>query len=376
MYNIDELIEQTKNMPNVSDGGSECFSFKDVVLVKYKQPKKYGIARDQEEWVQKFVNEKNEMGVRTPKHLAIKREIIGEDSVCWVLQEKANGVSYTKYCNNKDNQVQLSKQEELSNMKDEYYQKLALDLKDLMYAGIELKPKNIFLDNSAENGGFTIIDLLGPQRDENDYLGSLKDFQLLFECMKAIFFQTTIYYNATDEEKSESNELKNKCLLKSFRALETAFPEFNKYRRFVLRTLEEDVMTYFKNNGINEDLTLTDNEEKEFLEYCQKIVDSCLDSLKSGKKEYWDISVNDARISISNLGMWQSFKYSKKNKFKQSDFEDSNDYEKELQVYLEKIILDKINRSIIDQVNSNSDVNENMLKAYKEICENNKNIGV
>ena len=33
--NIDELIEKSKSMPNISDGGSKAYSFGDYVLVRY-----------------------------------------------------------------------------------------------------------------------------------------------------------------------------------------------------------------------------------------------------------------------------------------------------------------------------------------------------
>ena len=74
-YNIDEMIKQTENMQNVSDGGSPCYAFDQVVLVKYTMPIKYGRARKNEEIVAEFANKKNEMGVNTPKHLEIKRVV-------------------------------------------------------------------------------------------------------------------------------------------------------------------------------------------------------------------------------------------------------------------------------------------------------------
>ena len=44
-------IEKTKTMPNVSVGGSACYDFGDKVLVCYKSPKQYGIARPMEEGI-------------------------------------------------------------------------------------------------------------------------------------------------------------------------------------------------------------------------------------------------------------------------------------------------------------------------------------
>ena len=61
MYNIDEYIKASAKMENVSDGGSECFDFGNVVLVKYKVSVKYSvnaIARENEELIAAAANKK------------------------------------------------------------------------------------------------------------------------------------------------------------------------------------------------------------------------------------------------------------------------------------------------------------------------------
>jgi len=76
LYNIDEMIKSTATMDNISDGGSACYNFGDVILVKYITLEKYGIARKDEEKIFDIANMKNIQGVNTPKHLMIKREVV------------------------------------------------------------------------------------------------------------------------------------------------------------------------------------------------------------------------------------------------------------------------------------------------------------
>ena len=62
MINIEDAIKKSKELPNISVGGSICYDFGDVVLVKYTLPLKYvkpGYrARENQEIVMKGINEK------------------------------------------------------------------------------------------------------------------------------------------------------------------------------------------------------------------------------------------------------------------------------------------------------------------------------
>ena len=372
MENIDLLIQKTKTMPNVSDGGSECFLFDDKVLVKYDISNEYGKARETEEEVFKLANEKNEKGVRTPKHLAIKRETDGTKNFCWVLQEKAKGVSFKNYCRQADAQIQLSRQKELTVLNDEYFKNLAKDIKELMYAGLELKPKNIFLDTSNIGGGFTIIDLLGSKR-KLEYRGKLQENIKLFKLINSIFLQTRIspYSSATEEQKKSSDEFYFQCKMKCFKALEATIPEFKKHRRNIMRTMEEDELKYFKSHGYDEDLSLNEKEEKKLQTYCKEIVKVLFKSLLNGTSEYWDVSVNKVRIMIEDLGLLKEFQHSKKNHFSIGDFESDYEYESQIKKYLENQLLDRINEKIIDYVeNNDKSKSVNLLKIYEQIKQN------
>lgn len=161
MNNIDYYIQKATDMENTSDGGSPAYHFDDVCLIKYISPIKYGQVRKNAEQVAQIANEKNAKGVRTPAHLGIKRVIDSENHICWVLQEKAKGRNFGYYCENRDSKVQLDMQSRLANAPDAHYEKLVSDFCELFNLGLELKSKNMFYDEALQDGGFTIIDLLG-----------------------------------------------------------------------------------------------------------------------------------------------------------------------------------------------------------------------
>ena len=91
MITIDDAIKEAKKLPNISNGGSQCYDFGDVVLVKYTLPLKYvkpGYrAREKQEIVMRGINNKANAGVNTPKHIDMKRVVEDENDVCYVLQE-------------------------------------------------------------------------------------------------------------------------------------------------------------------------------------------------------------------------------------------------------------------------------------------------
>lgn len=93
MIDIKNAIEQSKKMENVSAGGSQCFDFIDVVLVKYIVSLKYveeykHRARSCEEDVMEGVAPKIKNGVNTPRHLAIARVIEGKNTFAMSYKKK------------------------------------------------------------------------------------------------------------------------------------------------------------------------------------------------------------------------------------------------------------------------------------------------
>ena len=196
--NIDEFIEKSKTMPNVSEGGSQAYSFGDYILVKYKTMKKYGEARPYEEEISVAVNNKNNLGVNTPKHLAIKRLDENDDNICYVLQEKAPGETLVKYTASKNKpDDQLERQQELIDIPQEHYIKLAKDYGELFHMGLEPQFKNIFYDKDK---GFTIIDLLDFDESGINY-DNLSDIIYLKNLMECISNVTQIHeYQCKDAD--------------------------------------------------------------------------------------------------------------------------------------------------------------------------------
>lgn len=374
MIKIDEYIEQVKQMENVSDGGSPAYSFGDYVLVKYSTLSQYGLARDNEELIAEEANKKNRAGVNTPLHVAIKRVDDGKENVCWVLQEKAKGVSFTNYAYLKNTpQTQLRLQQELLDAPDYHYEKCLQDIAELFNMGLELKPKNIFYDNSRDNGGFTFIDLLNydPTPLNPQFIS---DVLLLDKYAQAIFNCTCIgAYDkkANESEKKKSLEIYYRIRKKIFVAMEKVIPNFSKYRRWVLRSYSSDILQFFNENDVLVgDLSLNENEYKEFSEYIELIINQCFADISTGKYLFWQVKANEIRILLDNMGLINSWNYHDSN-----PVQNPEDYEDEWEFnYASKKSLEDLVNKLFDErlckaaENSN---NEFILQAKRDLDERN-----
>ncbi len=314
MINIDDYINASASMPNTSDGGSAAYHFEDVVLIKYQTKLGYDVLpRKNEEVIASVANEKIKKGVRTPAHLGLKREIEGDTAICWVLQERAKGVNFNNYCYIEDAKKQLAMQKILANAPSSHYEKLVADVIVLFNFGLELKSKNIFYDEDILNGGFTIIDL--PQLTDKTFdFNSLKDVFLLNNMLSFIYSNNSVLYskNATDAEKEESRVLQYRIIQKVFMAMEKVIPNFGQHRRWLLRTMPDDVLAFFNNNGNDtSNLTLNEQECKYFGEMVQQVINDCLKGLVSGEYKAWDVIVNQIKSKLGNLGLFYNFRYHK-----------------------------------------------------------------
>lgn len=370
MKSIEEYILEAKNMKNTSDGGSEAYDFGSVVLVKYSIPTKYGIARENEESVAVSANKMNANGVNTPRHLAIKRTYEGDNNICFVLQDKAKGISFTNYCTS-DPKLQLYYQEELAGAPDAHYEKCISDLAMLFHMGLELKPKNIFYDSSKDNGGFTFIDLLNydstPMNSD-----SIKDVLWLDKYARFIsnFTQISPYNSdASEEEKKRSLELSYQIRCKIFKAMEKVIPNFNKFRRWVLRTQSKELLSFFENNGIFVgDLSLTEEEYVQFDCYIEEIVSKCIEKISSGENKLWQIEVNEIRNMLNEMGMREAYSIHISNPIKNRDeYEDEWELERAQRESLDALVKDKFNQRLIEVARVST--NSNILEAKKELEE-------
>ena len=368
MNNIDEYIKASKKMENVSDGGSECFDFGNVVLVKYKCSVKYnGNARENEELIAEAANKKRNMGINTPYHLAIKRVTDDKYNICYVLQEKAKGASFNIYY--KEPAEQLQVQELLLEAPDTVYEKCVRDLCELFNMGLELKGKNIFYDNSKDGAGFTFIDLLKYDTTPLNP-DSISDVIRLDEMASFIYNmpRVKIYSKtATEEQIEESTVLYYKMKQKTFRAMEKVIPNFSRFRRWILRTYSDDVLDFFEKNGtIVGNLTLNEDECREFDNYIEQIVNDSLEKIATGKNEFWQIRANEIRIALDMMGLQAAWKYHSANPINDSSaFDDKWDFERAREKYLEDIVNKKFNDRL--EYVADTSLNPNILKAKEDM---------
>lgn len=363
--NIEEYVRKTSEMENVSVGGSPCYDFGNVVLIKYEANVKYGPARKSAEEVALLANEANNKGVRTPKHLGIKREIVGDRDICWVLQEKAPGVPFTEYSRLAPEE-QIAKQKELLAAPNIHFDTLILDLCELCDKGTELKPKNIFYDKDPKSGGFTIIDLLGRNSTERPFDNSLKAVLWVNRLSHSVFYSTQIY-SGTEEQKKVSAELLKALKLKLFLSLERMIPDFEKHRRWVLRSFMEDELKYFSENGVNVgDLTLNAEEIDEYNRLIEIVVNQSIEKIKSGTHLYWQIEANEIRNDLAACGLGCAWAYHPDNKINRKDYQDYWAFERACSTDLEHSLMERLNERLEELAKEEAENNPNVAKAYQD----------
>lgn len=342
--NIDNYIELSKKMNNTSDGGSAAYHFDDVVLVRYTNYNKYGLARENEELISIEANMKRNRGVNTPYHIAYKREVLDKENICWVLQERAKGVCFDNYTTYKNSVIeQLDKQMELLNLPQSIYDKLVSDIYELYNMGIELKPKNIYFDKEY---GFTIIDLLNyNSRTVDD--NNLKDVMMLKRYVEAVFNSTTIGSYAkgcapeiVDKSKIISYGIKKKIYL----SLQNKINNFDSIKRHILRTYSKEELDYF---NIDEDLNYNEEDYIFFNNIINNIINYYLNKIEVGQLSYSEVIINEIRITISQLGLKENFKYHKDYpKLNKEDYEDEWEYNYVLDNYLNNLIYNLFDNKI------------------------------
>lgn len=351
MKKIEEYILESKKMNNSSDGGSPAYHFQDgVVLIQYCIPKKYNeIPRKNEEQIAMVANEKNYKGVKTPKHLAIKRTEEEDNIICYVLQERAKGTIYSEYSVYKNARLQLEKQSIIYNMPFNHYIKCIEDICELFNMGLELKPKNIFYDKNSKNGGFTFIDLLSYDKNPLNP-NSIKDMLLLIKYMEYIFIVPTIKSydkSATIVEYYKSQQLYFRTMQKVLIAMEKIFPNFHQQKRWILRSLPQNMIDFFKKrNIIEEDLDLTEQEYLTFDKNIGIIVDNSIEKIASGNYLYWQIMINEIRLELEEWGLNNAWVYHKENELRRIDYEDDYEFKMACKRDLEKRVCEMFERKL------------------------------
>lgn len=335
MINIDDAIESAKELDNVSVGGSACYDFGNVVLVKYTLPLKYvktGYrAREKQEIVMKGINEKVAMGVNTPRHLDMKRVVEGENDVCYVLQEKCRGKCcglMSKY--GAPIERVLSESMFVSLIPFEHYRKLIADACILYEMGYEAKNKNLFYD---EKTGFWFIDFLDNREDNKfDFNDPRKIFRTIkYVCPKPIQIASCLSYNTviSDEDRKKLDDFVWSSKAKFLLACKKEIPIFNRYEFFYLLDEKDNYKKYLNDKGyVSHDLFNASEEDYEiYRELFSFIVNGICHEIALEGKEYWDVEVNSIR-NESDLFSLVSFyeKYVCKD-IKKEDYEDEYDYD-------------------------------------------------
>lgn len=361
MKDIDYYIEQAATMKNTSDGGSASYLFDDVVLVKYTNSVQYGEAREKEEEIAVVANEKNAQGVRTPKHLAIKREVVGDTSICWVLQERAKGENFSRYSQaySSDVSQQLERQLCLASAPSIHYEQFISDVCAIFNMGLELKPKNLFYDKNVVDGGFTIIDLLFPNGTPLHF-DSLKEVLDLLSIIQSVCNSSRVsFYNkeATEEQIEVSSRLSYKIMLRMMQAMQKVIPSFEEHRRWILRTFSPDLLEFFSNHDfVVGDLSLTEQEYVQFEKRVQSIVDECLSMICNGEVKYWQVMANEIRISLDVWGMQAAWLYHKDNGRNKEEFEDEYEYFSTCKQDLENLVAQKFHEALLSMASSTDNV--------------------
>lgn len=368
MKKIEDYIKETESMPNISDGGSPAYCFQDdkVVLVKYSIPTKYGIAREKEELIAREANKKRKKGVNTPAHLQIKRTQENHINICWVLQEKAKGISFENYnAYQNEPQKQLELQKRLLNAPVAQYEKCIKDLCELFHMGLELKSKNIFYDETI---GFTFIDLLEYDSTPLNP-NSLKDILTLNQMASFLYNIPRISSyndNCSQIELEQSEEIRNQMMMKTFLAIEKVIPNFQKHRRWVLRTFSKKEQSFLKQNNIlTEDLTLNEEEYKQFNQTIQTIINNSIQKIASGKNEFWQIGANEIRIDLEENGLQSAWLYHKENTRSPQNFEDNYNYQDTCQNDLEYIVNEIFHKQL--QKLAAQSTNPHIIEANQEL---------
>lgn len=334
MIDIKDSIEQSKNKKNTSDGGSQCFDFGDVVLVKYVLPLEYVKdnyhARECEEIVMEGINQKVQNGVNTPKHLAIERVIEGDNDVCYVLQDKCKGtncaamglygVSYDKM---------ISDLEFVYNIPFGHYKKLISDGCQLYEMGYEAKNKNLFYDKES---GFWYIDFLDYDKDNPfDANSPTKIFQAIKYIVpnpRQIASRVRFGEELSKEQNGKKDLLEYSIEAKRILAIKSIIPGFERYEKFYFWDKGVGEKQYLMEQGIvKKDLfKFEDDDYPIFDELYEIVVNQIVSKIVNKGEKFWSVEVNDIWNDSNLFCLMQMWSEHKDNTINKSDYEDERDY--------------------------------------------------
>lgn len=230
MSRIDYYIEKVNNIPS-GIRRTKAYPFREdnVILVNKNE-------QDYDE-LQRKIAICNKQGINIPLYIDYKNSIDGG----WILEELAPGYEFQYLVDNED----ITKI--FGNMPYEHIQKYIHDVYTLLKNGIGVEPKrrNIFYDKEK---GFTTIDVavMNNVIDLDSLHGANQFFQM---------FAPVLLIPFSNDEYGQS--VKEKTMLNVMKALETEYPHFEKYKRWIYRS-NSQFAEFLQNRGY--ELTLDDEE--------------------------------------------------------------------------------------------------------------------
>ena len=370
MIDIKDAIEQSKTMKNISDGGSQCFDFDSVVLVKYTLPLKYiknnHRARDCEEIVMEGINKKVQDGVNTSKHISMERVIEGDNDVCYVLQEKCKGsncASMSLYGVSYDKMI--SDLEFVYNIPFDHYKKLISDGCKLYEMGYEAKNKNLFYDKES---GFWYIDFLDYDKEnsfnDQDPIKIFQSVKYIIPKPRQIASRTRYNEELSPEQKVKSDLLEHSIEAKTLLAIKSVIPNFEKYEKFYLCGKSDGLKRYLMEQGIVEkDLfNFEDNDYTVFNELYEIVVDNIISKIVNKGEKFWSIESNSVRNDSDFFCLIHMWAYHKDNPINKSDYEDEYDYEDAVRSCFTKKMLNEVAQKL-----EGSEKNENSINFLNDM---------
>ena len=380
MIDIDSAIIESKNKENISNGGSACYDFGDVVLVKYSLDfiglKKGKHVREKSEEIMDAINIKNDNGVNTPRHYAVKRVVEGNSDVCYVLQQKCPGINTAKMW---EYGVSFDKRcEDLKfvlNIPFEHYKKLISDGIQLYEMGYEKAARNLFYDRET---GFWYIDFLTNDKndifDENNLIHVYKALKWVIP--EPLYMASRMDYNSklTPEEQKKEKYLENAIKAKTLLAIREVLPSFKKYEKLFLVVENDDYKEYLMKEGIvNTNLmVLEENDYKTFNEIYESIINELIDKVANKEFDFRRIKSTTIENECRLFKLSKIWEMHKENTIKRDEFESRSDYEYEVsnQLYT-RILYDLIDR--LKELEGNQNVDEFLKEASIKLdLENNK----
>lgn len=369
MITIKEAILKSKTQPNISNGGSACYQFDNVVLVKYVLPLKYvtnsSRARENEEIVKEKINEKALNGVNTPKHLDIFRTVENDNDVCYVLEEKCPGQnchSMSKYVAEPIQVINDLKY--IYNIPFNHYQKLIKDGCLLKEMGYEKKNKNLFYD---EKTGFWFIDFLSYDKEK---IYKEQNPISIFETLKNIIpnpLQLASKIKLNEKFSTEEIEIKNlleySIEAKTLLAIKSVIRSFTKYEKFYLFKQNKELKEYLmKQKIVDKNLFILEKEDYLiFEELINTIIEQIIYNIINHNLDYKNVIVNDIRNYSNLFNLEDIWKQYPNNPIKKGDYEDEDDYEYFLRKSYNQYVLDKMVtklKTIPNNINVNKFLNE------------------